>query len=209
MSTKTKPKAASGEAASKPPAEEFWARIDSRCKPSKAVSRDAMMWPVLTNGHISHEKGGSYLYCSDSYMLAAIPIQMDCPSEDRAKLLPEGALIPEALRSLDKSPTGKFRVRDGLVEVDGDRALYPVAPDEGKPPKFRELFPTPKSEPDDGNAIPQIGFNPDLLKRLCEALGVNGAGVALKFIAPLRPIRVEVLSGVPGEGMLMPIRLNI
>lgn len=186
-----------------------WSRIDARSKPSKGVSKDELR-PVLTCGWIRHEKRGSFLYCTDSYILIALPITMEAegtPAE-RAKVLPEVGLRYEALQALDNSKTGEFRIVDGLIEVVGNPALFRVTT-EGTPPNYRTLLDNaPKSKT--GAEIPAIGFNPRFLMRVAEGLGVSrGAPLTLRFGGALTTIRVEPGNHVPGEGLIMPVRTTL
>jgi hypothetical protein len=187
------------------PSAESWSRIDARSKPSKAVSKDELR-PALKCGWIRHEDDGSFLYCTDSYILIALPITMEVSGDERSKVLPEVGLMREALLALDSSKSGEFRIVDGLIEVSGNPALFRVTTD-CEPPNFRTLLDGPSGKK---ASLDAIGFNPRFLVRVSEGLGVvDGAPVTLRFTGTLNAIRVEPGNHVPGEALIMPVRTAV
>lgn len=205
MPAKTAPKPTT----KKPPVKERWAEIPAAAKPSKAASTDDLR-PVLAMGHIEHRGGECFLCVCDSYVLVELPITIDCPKRERKKLLPEVGLLPHVLKALDRSKTGRFRIKDGLVEIDGEPALYPVETDYHRI-KFATLWPDEDRKDDPGVAA--MGFNPTFMHRAAEAMGVRSRGwkqtaVKARFISPLRPVVLEPLTNdVHGRGLVMPVCL--
>lgn len=185
---------------------EGWSKIDSRCKPSKAVATDAWK-PALQHGFIRHDKDGSWLCLTDSFLMVRLPIDVPAKSlRERRKLLPERALIPEALKSLDRSKTGWFSIEDGLARIHGDRALYPLAEEDIQPPDFAKLLAEAASA--NGGPTEDIGLNPDLLRRIAEATGAKRRALHLKFHGSLKPVEIDPMGGV-GDALVMPIRVNL
>lgn len=183
----------------------IWAEIDLRSRPSAAIGAD-LSRPQLACAFIEHRDDQLLLCATDSYLLAEIPIRLSLPKERWGEVAPEVALIPEAVRALDSA--ARFRIKDGLLEIDGRAALYPVKTDV-QPPAFKQLWPEKLSE----EGLPEIAFDPSLLKRLTEAIGAPGgigntSGVKLKFTTPLRPILVEPLNQNGSRGLLMPVRAS-
>lgn len=180
-----------------------WAEIPKASKPSKVVSADGMR-PVLQHGYVRHTDNGSFLYATDSYVLVEIPITIDAAERD--SVLPEIAIPHAALRALDRSK-GRFRLFDGLIEIEGEAALFRPGSDKLTAPNFAELIATTEST---RGKISAVGFNPSLLKGVAEALGCGRHdGLRAEFIGRLRPIVLTPLSGGRGRALQMPIRLNV
>jgi hypothetical protein len=183
-----------------------WHSILLQQKPSKAISRDTGR-PEIGKGHIRHD--GSYLYCTDSYILARIPINMGCPPEDRASVLPEMGIGREALEALDGH--SRFRFSSGLLEIEGCSARWPVEI-AAKSPNFKDLMKYTAAalrERKEAALQEKLVFNPDNLQRLSQALGLGqpmGLAAVLEAVSPVRAITVTPLSSECGIGLLMPVR---
>lgn len=178
-----------------------WASILLNCKPSQATSRDELR-PVLTYGWIEHDKDGSWLTATDSYILARIPIWLDVVEiEERRTLLPEVLIPQEGMRALDGA--SRFRIVGDLLEVEGTAARYAVASDLTHP-NGAQLVQDNWERTVEPSA--ELFINPGLLSRLNAALGAETHGVVLEPTGPLNAIRVSI-PGLPGaRGLLMPIR---
>jgi hypothetical protein len=188
---------------------EVWAEIPPKAKPSKAVSKETLR-EALTCAYIEHRGDEVFLCATDSYVCIELPVKLDCAKKDRKKLLPEVGLIPHALKALDRSSTGRFRIKDGLVQIDGEPMLYPVRTDL-TPPNFKELWPEEYGSKDN-DGVKAIAFNPHKLHQVGEALGVTKQGfrhaVKVEFIGPLRPILVTPSMTDDGRAMVMPVRMR-
>lgn len=188
----------------RPPFDEGWVSIDRRAKIGKAASRDDMR-PVLTRAYLDHRGDDWFLCATNSYILAELPIS------GQTQALPAGivGLIPEALAALDRSRTGCFRIFDGLCEVDGDPALYPIVGEkEGKPPAFSSLFPDDKTV-EKSKGVKDLGIDPQLLADVSAAIGAAANGIRIRFVSNLRSAVVEPLNGAEGRGLIMPIRPEV
>lgn len=181
--------------------EKTWAEIGPRTRPSQAICLDDRR-PNLAYAFIRHRENELLLCATDAYILAEIPILLDLPKERWNEIAPEVALAPEACRALDLG--SRFRITDGLLEIEGSDALYRVRTDiQG--PNFESLW--PKDIPEEG--LPSIAFDPVLLKRLADALGVHGGsgdGIKVRFTTPLKPILVKTANGNGSRGLIMPMR---
>lgn len=187
----------------RPPFDEGWVSIDRRAKIGKATSRGDVR-PMLTCAYLDHRGEDWFLCATNSYILAQLPIS------GQTEALPAGVvgLIPEALAALDRSRTGRFRIFDGLCEVDGDPALYPtVGKKEGRPPAYGELFPDDKAV-EKSKGVKEFGINPKFLADVSAAIGSCNQ-IRIRFISNLRPAVVEPLNGAEGCGLIMPIRLEV
>lgn len=176
-------------------------KLPKKAKPSKALST-SLLRPALTRAYIAQPNGHRELIATDSYIIARLPVGDDVPL---------GALAAEAVKRIEKGEkhdvTGKGAVR--FKDKDGTPIEY-HAPEQTELP-FKDNVP----EFDPGNhQVVAVGFNPDLLKNLADALGATH-GVKVEIVvtkdgqhAP-RAMRVTPLGGSGAEGLLMPVRLNV
>lgn len=185
--------------------EPSWVSIPRECEPSHAAATNETR-PALTMGHIRHEEDGSYLYCTDSYILARVPITMHCENGERVAELPEVALGPEALRALDDAY--EWRVTEGWLETKGRQVRYPVVADLGSPVDFAGLMDSiaKQRERDGQAALTHLAFNPQLLQRVVRAIGAGSSGVKVEFAQSRRAMTVVPLRAGAGIGLLMPMR---
>lgn len=185
-----------------------WASILWQAKPSRAIDNEGGGRDATTHGYIRHEDEGSFLYCTDSFILARIPIRMDCTPDERASVLPEVGIGREGLKALDEG--SRFRIADGLLRLDSSEARFPVY-DDLKSPDFALLLGrTAEAQKAAGKVqgTSRICFNPAMLQRLVSALGIEQPGVSVENVGLNKAITVKALDGHFGTGLLMPLRSN-
>lgn len=183
------------------PATNEWAAISPEQKPSRAIGSDASR-PEFLLGHIRHGAEESYLWCSDSYILAQIRLTMDCdPGEARHRILPEVSLPRETLLALDSG--SRFRFANSHLEVEGRQSLFPVEFG-AKRPRFDEIL--GRLSALNPKEVKSVRFNPALLSRLAEALGTSASAVELQFAGKNKAITVKPYATSLGTGCLMPVK---
>jgi hypothetical protein len=167
-------------------------KLPTDVKVSKTCSTDATR-PML-NG-LSFQvgpDGKTAITATDSYCLAIVPLEV--PREWCNRLVPL-----EAVKAWEKRGAS-LRIEDDrvIVTAGGEEQTWPLR--DGQVPKVFELIPGEELYGQD--AFPEVGLNPYLLADLSAALGIGKRTrkpLRVRFISPLRPIRVD---GPEGYGLL-------
>ena len=204
----------------------FLSETESTPKMTKAISRDPSR-PVLTAAYLHlgkkvAKRRQGWLVGTDSYKLAALPVDFDEDENPTA-----GPVSAEILKALEKAKIGSRWDGDKVV-VDAVTYERPKAKDLGQPPKWEMLMPEEGTISDF-----RVGLNAAFVKDIADALGseqivlefISGADLPLvdagdgeryKIPANVRIIRVRPLRGRGGSGhavadgpvgLLMPIRV--
>jgi hypothetical protein len=178
-------------------------QLDPAFKIEKACSSDQSR-PVLSCAYL--DAGEGKLVATDSYALAVVPVELE--EGDTSGLVPAAAFQAWRKASTRTVPAG-FSA-NGAVEVSGPDGSSSFVRPEGQFPRWAELVGTPRDggTGEELQPIAEFGIDAGLLARLAEAIGAGKHGhVRVKVYSPLRPIRVESMSG-EGFGIVMPVRVK-
>jgi hypothetical protein len=183
-----------------------WGFILQQAKPSTLLSRDDRR-PRLQVAYIQHAGDDTYLYATDSYALARIPIRFDGSQEERDELLPEISIPREAVEALDEG--SGFRIVDGHLELNSREARFPIRPRGEGAPNLHAVVGQAQRALKDRTEVPDRIPLPALLTSLVQAIGAERMKIALEPSVAKRAIFVSALGANPDIsplGLIMPCR---
>jgi hypothetical protein len=179
----------------------------------KAASTDKTR-PALRGVSFASRDGVTYCVGTNSYMLAAVPVE-GMPAEWC------GAIVPLEAAKLWQKP-GKRNTPAPVLTIDRAANTCTVITDDGATsfalvdraaPKVMELVPGEylTDSFDTSPVLGEFGVNPCLMVSVMQALG-GKLGVRVRSIGATRPLFVQARSGrdtyLPGFALVMPIKVD-
>ncbi len=167
-------------------------KIDRRFKPWLCAAGSDSFRPELEHVWVT---GDGRLFAASGFILVVLPVELeagDQPGPVWAGLL----RYADQHTKRDKETTHvSLKLARRYVRVEGDGSWHQRCRlgvnDQTPTPKLDNLLNDIRREHRDGDAIRNVAFNPELLRRVGEALGADNNGLRACFAGVSRPILID------------------